>query len=433
MSFSLSGFENFAFDFECPLPENISFDDSFPSLDDIPFNQDLPSLDYSNAVLDGLTAPAPMESEMCVSPSQLRKPSASRWAPLDQPSPKPVISSRTSLNQRQPSRWVPLSPPTAVSSRVQSPHLQYQYPTLDPYPGESQQLINSSPYFTSPSPFHQNQNDFLQASPYSSPLGPSPFQTPAFNPLYQPISSFNNENAPNAEDFALSPDSANVRPEASAPAPIATSQPTRKRRRSVHESDLESSESDGERPLASADTELPAERRDSVFSGRKARFKGTKLGRPYKYKQTTERKAINERRKAAYYGSKPDPESSDDEFYSAAEMTQSGNKKGRPYELPQTKERREKNERRRKQYQSIKDHPIVKAKAQKNSKDYYKNVRKHTRKNLALIKEIENTREFADAQGEQAEESDDTKNEDSDEEYVPRRTRSQAGKRARYA
>ncbi|KAK4693351.1 hypothetical protein P7C71_g4032, partial [Lecanoromycetidae sp. Uapishka_2] len=439
MSFGLSELDDFAFNYECPAPESIPSEDGFLSFDnlpsDMPLDDSLPSLDYSKALLDGLTAAPPASPEMCVSPSQLRKPSTSRWVPLTQPSPAPRPLCLPSSNQHEPSMWVPISPSTNAPSSVQPSHIQSQYPLMDPYTGEPQQLIDNGPYFASQLSQIPLQNSWLQNSSFASPFGLLPNETNPDSALYQPIFPFSNENAPNAEDFALAPFREHVGDATSSFGASASdpAQPalTRKRRRSVHESDLESSESASKTSLDPSGLQPGSDRRESVFTGRKPRVKTTKLGPPYKHKQTEERRRINENRKAYYYGTKQDPKNSDDEGYFASESTQTRNKAGRPCELEQTEERRLKNEKRRKQYQTVKDDPVVKAKARQNNKSYYDNIRKHTRKQLKLIKEIENTKEFASALGEQSKESDEAVNQDSDEEYVPRRTRSQVRKRVR--
>lgn len=432
MSFCHSGLDNFAFDFECPVPESMLADQDVSTLDDIPFDDSLTSIAYSNALLDGLEAPTPAAPEVCVS---LRKPSAPKWIPLNQllPSPIPTQSPLVSSKQQAPSRWVAISPPN-VPSRVQSPYVQYLYPPLSPYSGGPQQLVNTVPYHSSPSPYLPVPNNSLQGSPFSSPHGPFPFQTPTVGAQYRPIPPFPDENAPNSEDLALSPVGADIGgiyttvvAPASVTTPASITQPTRKRR-SVHESDFESSGTDSELSLAPSDKDLSSlARKDSVFTGRKARVRATKRGPPYKYQQTEARKKRNEKRKADYQYSKQDLESSEDEYYSASELLQTGHKKGRPYELPQTKERQEKNAQRRRQYQNIKENSTAKHKAKQASESHYENVRKYTRKQMKLMKEIENTKEFADAQ------DDDAVDQGSDSGYIPRTTRSQAGKRARLA
>ncbi len=417
--------------FGLSILDDYQFDPDFPLLESIPFEDPLPSEDHSNALLDGLIASKTASPDICVSPSELRKPSVSRWAPLNQqslagaqlplgppgPTPTPLQSSLTSPTQREASRWVPITSPTNLYPRVQTPPAQFQYPNLDSIYGQPQHLVNSGPYFGPPLPQAPIQNHFLpvNSSIHSPPMRMSPFPTPTFGRQYQPISPFSDLNAPNAEDLALSPVlgfGRNALAPAPAPIPISNPQPARKRKGSIHQSDLETSDS------GPAPSPTPS---DMIFTGRRPE-KSRKLGPPYKHKQTEARKIVNEKRKAIYHGSKQDAQSSDEDWYSAPEASQTGNKKGRPYVHKQTKERREKNERRRQQYQAYKDDPAYKAKSQQDSKAYYENVRKFTRKNLKLVKEIQNTKEFKAAQVEESEYSDDEMSQDSDGDFMPRRS-----------
>lgn len=416
MSFGLSEFDDFEFDFAFPASEFVPFDDSLMSQED------------SNALLDGLIALKPASPNCSVSPSLQRKPSASRWVPLNlhlppisplplQPptvDPRNLQSPLTSSTQREPSRWVPISPLTNIHSRVQSPHMQYQYPDLDIYYGQPQHLANSVPYFAPlPAPAQSNFSQF--GTPICSPLmGPSLSLAPMTGRQYQPISPFADQNAPNAEDLALSPvvgfiGTSNPRISARALAP----QPTRKRRRSIHDSDLETSDIHSELSSAPSDT---------LFTGRRPQ-KGKKLGPPYKYKQTEARKITNKKRKAVYHQSKQDAQSSSDEWHYAPETPQSGKKKGRPYVYPQTKERQARNEYRRWQYQQDRENPAFKAKSNQASKDYYNNVLSKKRK---LVEEIENTKGSEAPQGEETNEGSDEIPDD-DEEYMPRRPNRQRG------
>ena len=308
--------------------------------------------------------PMPSLPEICISPTKLRNPSASRWVPLVQQIPPivplpvrystyvptPFQSPLALPAYREPSRWVPISPQANLQPRIYSPPVQYEYPDPTSLFGQPQHSSNTSPYYGPSLPYPPAQ--------IGIPQGLTPVPSPTFTRRYCPLPPSVQHSAESTEDLALSPVTKPIDENVpgSAPWPLRKRKrsiqesvnddtpdlalkPVRKRKRSIRKPDIDCSKDPSQARCSSAE----------IYSGRRI-SKSKKLGPPYKYEQTQARKRFNEKRKAKYHRSKLVDSDSDDEGYLTPGITASGKKKGRPYLHTQTRERREKNARRRELY-----------------------------------------------------------------------------------